>query len=64
MGQAMLRAAAICGLVLIGAFLVLGAIVAAAMWVSLVPLRLIARRQRRLDGDERMRQLLLRIEGK
>lgn len=45
----MIRAAVVFALVAAAALIVLGGIVAAAMWVAMLPLRIIGRRQRRLD---------------
>lgn len=50
-------AAVILALVVL-AFVILGAIVAAAIWVSLIPLRVIARRQRKLDDTQALKRLL------
>lgn len=44
--------------IVVGAFVVLGAVVAASIWVALIPLRVIARRQRKLDDTQALKRLL------
>ncbi len=62
--RTLVKATIVILVLIVSAFLVLGAVVAAAMWVALIPLRVIARRQRKLDAQQYMNDLALRIGGK